>query len=173
MPDALLVALQEMPMSYKSARLIHTAVASCSTRKLAPRPFLFPNINNYKHHFMATAKNNTTPKRTERLEVRVTSDEYNRVAELANTCGLTLSNYVRKCVLGQHPKQRLTDREIEALCSLADARGDLIRIVRAVKSIQSDKRGLYFHNTKFVEEWMKAAIPLITRWGDIKDYLTL
>ena len=113
-------------------RLIHTAVASCSTRKLALMPFLFPNI-----------------------------------------CGLTVSNYVRKCVLGQHPKQRLTDREIEALCSLSDARGDLIRIVSAVKSIQSDKRGLYFHNTKFVEEWMKAAIPLITRWGDIKDYLTL
>ena len=116
---------------------------------------------------MATAKNNAYPKRTERLEVRVTSEEYNRVAELANTCGLTVSNYVRKCVLGQHPKQRLTDREIEALCSLSDARGDLIRIVSAVKSIQSDKRGLYFHNTKFVEEWMKAAIPLITRWGDI------
>ena len=122
---------------------------------------------------MATAKNNAYPKRTERLEVRVTSEEYNRVAELANTCGLTVSNYVRKCILGQHPKQRLTDREIEALCSLSDARGDLIRIVSAVKSIQSDKRGLYFHNTKFVEEWMKAAIPLITRWGDIKDYLTL
>ena len=173
MSDALLVALQEMPMSYKSARLIHTTVASCSTRKLAQMPFLFPNINNYKHYFMAKTKIDTTPKRTERLEVRVNSDEYNRVAELANTCGLTVSNYVRKCVLGQHPKQRLTDREIEALCSLSDARGDLIRIVSAVKSIQSDKRGLYFHNTKFVEEWMKAAIPLITRWGDIKDYLTL
>ena len=173
MSESLLVALQEMPMSYKSARLIHTAVASCSTRMLAPMPFLFPNINNYKHHFMTTKKNNITPKRTERLEVRVTSDEYNRVAELANTCGLTVSNYVRKCVLGQHPKQRLTDREVEALCSLADARGDLIRIVSAVKSIESDKRGLYFHNTKFVEQWMKAAIPLITRWGDIKDYLTL
>lgn len=173
MSDGLLVALQEMPMSYKSALLIHTTMDSCSTRKLAPMPFLFPNINNYKHRIMAITKNNITPKRTERLEVRVTSDEYNRVAELANACGLTVSNYVRKCVLGQHPKQRLTDREIEALCSLSDARGDLIRIVSAVKSIQSDKRGLYFHNTKFVEEWMKATIPLITRWGDIKDYLTL
>ena len=71
---------------------------------------------------MAKSKIDTTPKRTERLEVRVTSDEYNRVAELANTCGLTVSNYVRKCVLGQHPKQRLTDREIEALCSLSDVK---------------------------------------------------
>ena len=173
MSDGLLVALQEMPMPYKSALLIHTTMASCSTRKLAPMPFLFPNITNYKHRIMAITRNYITPKRTERLEVRVTFDEYNRVAELANACGLTVSNYVRKCVLGQHPKQRQTDREIEALCSLSDARGDLIRIVSSVKSIQSDKRGLYFHNTKFVEEWMKAAIPLITRWGDIKDYLTL
>lgn len=66
---------------------------------------------------MATTKNNTTLKRTERLEVRVTSDEYNRVAELANTCGLTVSNYVRKCVLGQHPKQRLYGAQNEAYMS--------------------------------------------------------
>lgn len=72
---------------------------------------------------MATAKNNAYPKRTERLEVRVTSEEYNRVAELANTCGLTVSNYVRKCVLGQHPKQRLTDRELKpcVVCQMHEA----------------------------------------------------
>lgn len=83
-----------------------------------------------------------------------------------------MSNYVRRTALGQHPRQRLTEREVEALCSLTDARGDLIRIVAAVKSIQADKRALYFSDTRFVERWMIAATQLINRWGQIENYLT-
>ena len=83
-----------------------------------------------------------------------------------------MSNYVRRTALGQHPRQRLTEREVEALCSLTDARGDLIRIVAAVKSIQADKRALYFSYTRFVERWMIAATQLINRWGQIENYLT-
>ena len=71
-------------------------------------------------------------RRTLRLEARVTEQEYTKAKELAKTCGLTMSNYVRRTALGQHPRQRLTEREVEALCSLTDARGDLIRIVAAV-----------------------------------------
>ena len=74
-------------------------------------------------------------RRTLRLEARVTEKEYTQAKELAKTCGLTMSNYVRRTALGQHPRQRLTEREVEALCSLTDARGDLIRIAAAVKSI--------------------------------------
>ena len=82
-------------------------------------------------------------KRTLRLEARVTEQEYAKAKELAKTCGLSMSNYVRRTALGQHPRQRLSEREVEALCSLTDARGDLIRIAAAVKSIQADKRAIY------------------------------
>lgn len=58
-------------------------------------------------------------------------------AELAQSCGLTMSDYVRRTALGHRPHLRLTEREVEALCSLSDARGDLIRVVVAVKSIQA------------------------------------
>ena len=104
-------------------------------------------------------------KRTLRLEARVTEQEYAKAKELAKTCGLSMSNYVRRTALGQHPRQRLTEREVEALCSLTDARGDLIRIVAAVKSIQADRRAMYFSDTRFVERWMIAATQLINRWG--------
>lgn len=67
-------------------------------------------------------------RRTKRLEARVTEKEYAKAVELAETCGLTLSDYIRKCALGQCPRRRLTDKEVEALCSLSDARGDLMRI---------------------------------------------
>ena len=86
-------------------------------------------------------------KRTLRLEARVTEQEYAKAKELAKTCGLSMSNYVRRTALGQHPRQRLSEREVEALCSLTDARGDLIRIAAAVKSIQADKRAIYFRDT--------------------------
>ena len=113
-----------------------------------------------------------TTKRTRRLEARVTSEEYAKAAVLAETCGLSLSDYIRQCALGQHPRQRLTDKEAEALCSLSDARGDLIRIAAAVKAIQGSKRAQYFSDTRFVERWMRAAVPLMVRWKEIQDYIT-
>ena len=107
-----------------------------------------------------------------RLEARVTEEEYVKAAELAKTCGLSLSNYIRRTALGQHPRRRLTDREVEALCSLADARGDLVRVSAALKSIQADKRAMYIKDTRFVEQWMKAATQLIIRWKQIEEYIT-
>ena len=111
-------------------------------------------------------------RRTKRLESRVTEKEYAKTVELAETCGLTLSDYIRKCALGQHPRQRLTNKEVEALCSLSDARGELMRIATAVRSIQVSKRAQYFADTRFVEQWMRAAIPLIVRWNEIQEYIT-
>ena len=116
--------------------------------------------------------NERTAKRTRRLEARVTSEEYAKAAELAGACGIGLSEYIRRCSLGQHPRRRLSDTETEALCSLSDARGDLIRIAAAVKSIQGSRRAQYFSDTRFVERWMRAAIPLIARWKEIQDYIT-
>ena len=111
-------------------------------------------------------------RRTLRLEARVTEQEYAQAKELAKTCGLSMSNYVRRTALRQHPRQRLSEREVEALCSLTDARGDLIRIATAVKSIQADKRAMYFSDTRLVEQWMGAATQLINRWNQIENYLT-
>ena len=102
-------------------------------------------------------------KRTKRLEARVTEKEYAKAVELAETCGRAL---------GQRPRRRLTEKEVEALCSLSDARGELIRIAAAVKSIQSSKRAQYFADTRFVEQWMRAAVPLIARWNEIQEYIT-
>lgn len=117
-------------------------------------------------------KDKKKQRRILRLEARVTYKEYAQAAELAKSCGLSMSDYVRRTALGQHPRQRLTDKEVKALCSLSDARGDLIRIVAAVKSIQADRRAVYFSDPRFVEQWMNAATKLINRWNQIENYLT-
>lgn len=113
-----------------------------------------------------------TSKRTYRLEARVTKEEYAKAAELAQTCGLSMSDYIRRVATGHKPRRRLTEREIEALNSLSDARGDIQRIVSAVRNIQADRRALYFGNPQFVEKWMGAALPLMKRWEQIQDYIT-
>lgn len=117
-------------------------------------------------------ENNSRPPRSARVEARVTPDEFRQIAALADKCGLSVSDYVRRCSLNMRPRQRLTERQAEALCSLADARGDLVRIAAAVRSIRADKRGLYFRNTAFVERWMQASLPLIERWRYIQENFT-
>ena len=83
-------------------------------------------------------------RRTLRLEARVTEQEYTQAAELAKTCGLSMSDYVRRTALGQHPRQRLSDREVKALCSLTDTRGDLIRICSSREIYPSRQTGNVF-----------------------------
>lgn len=110
-------------------------------------------------------KSGTT--RSRRVEARVTDTELSRIIALAQQCGLTVSNYVRRCALGQHPKQRLNDREIEALCSLTDARAELIHIHNALKGRSQQERQRYFGNPRFMEQWIVAVNRLVEQWDNI------
>ena len=75
------------------------------------------------------------PKRTLHLDARVTQEEYDAVKKLADECGITVSKYTRECTLGHQSKYHLTEREIEALISLTDARG-----MWSVSSVRSTAR---------------------------------
>lgn len=59
------------------------------------------------------------------LIVRLTPQLHKEITEYAALCGLTTSAHARKRLDGKYPKQRLTDKEMEALNSLSDARGDI------------------------------------------------
>ena len=162
----------------RSALPCHISRYSRSQARTGLTSFIYFIVSPYyKSLDMTTTEENKDEKkkdikRTKRLEARVTEKEYAKAVELAETCGLTLSDYIRKCALGQHPRRRLTDKEVEALCSLSDARGALMRIAAAVKSIQGSHRAQYFADTRFVEQWMRAAIPLMARWNEIQEYIT-
>ena len=56
-------------------------------------------------------KDKKDTRRTLRLEARVTEDEYTKALELAQSCGLTMSDYVRRTALGHRPHLRLTERD--------------------------------------------------------------
>lgn len=110
-------------------------------------------------------KSGTT--RSSRIEARVSDAELKRIVALAAQCGLTLSNYVRRCALGQHPKQRLNDREIDALCSLTDARSELVHIRNVLKGRSQQERQRYFGNPRFMEQWIVAVNRLVEQWDSI------
>ena len=109
---------------------------------------------------------------TKRLEVRLTEEDHAKIAQTADSCNKSISKYVRELVTGHKPRQRLSDREAEALYTLAAARSDLIHIVTRVRAFEAKDRAKYFNDTRFVEQWMQAAEPLIKRWKEIEDYIT-
>ena len=105
--------------------------------------------------------------RSRRIEARVTESELREVVRLAQQCGLTLSGYLRSCALGQYSKLRLNDREIDALCSLMDARSELIHIRNVLKGRSQQERQRYFGNPRFMEQWIVAVNRLVEQWDNI------
>lgn len=116
---------------------------------------------------MRKKKSIEVPRRTKRLDSRATPDEYNTVKENAKKCGLTISDYMRKCALGHKPKLHLTEREIEAYCSLADARGDLVHIRSALKGKSQEQIKHYFNNERFMRSWIDAVTNIILQWDKV------
>ena len=108
-------------------------------------------------------------KRTLHLDARVTPEEYYAVKKRADACGITVSKYTRECTLGHQPKYHLTEREIEALTGLTDARGDVVRLFSQVNSKDPEKRKLYFKNEKFCRAWLDSVNKILAYWDSIID----
>lgn len=93
------------------------------------------------------------PKYTSRLIVRLTPQLHKEIAEYAALCGLTTSAYARKRLEGKYPKQRLTDKEMEALNSLSDARGDIQKLFGFLKGRPLTERENILRSEIFMKRW--------------------
>ena len=105
--------------------------------------------------------------RTKHLDARVTPEEHEAASKKAAACGLSLSEYTRKCTLGHNPKLHLTEQEIEAYCSLSDARGDIVHIRSALKGKSQNQIKSYFKNERFMRAWIDAVTNIIVQWDNI------
>ena len=97
------------------------------------------------------------PKYTSRLIVRLTPQLHKEIAEYAALCGLTTSAYARKRLEGKYPKQRLTDKEMEALNSLSDARGDIQKLFGFLKGRPLTERENILRSEIFMKRWRTSA----------------
>ena len=110
-------------------------------------------------------------KRDRRVEYRVNDEEYAIGLKNAIACGMTISEYGRKCFVDQTPKLHLTEREIEAYKSLADARGDLVHVRNALKGRTQEQIKNYFNDDEFMRNWILAINNIITQWDTIIEQL--
>ena len=110
-------------------------------------------------------------KRDRRVEYRVNDEEYAIGLKNATACGLSISEYGRKCFVGLAPKLHLTEREIEAYKSLADARGDLVHVRNALKGRTQEQIKNYFNDDEFMRNWILAINNIITQWDTIIEQL--
>ena len=109
---------------------------------------------------------NPKPRRTLHLDARVSQEEFDTIKNKAKECGLTISDYVRRCALEHCPKRHLTDKEIRAYCSIYEARRDLINIANALRGRSEEEKRLIFSDVKFMQDWTKAASDLIVYWDN-------
>ena len=107
--------------------------------------------------------------RTRHIDIRLTQKEYEAIVEKAAECGLTLSNYGRRLLQNHHQNKRLSDKEVQGLNSLSDARADLIRIQNVLKSKPDEIKKRYFRDEDYMRAWIEAVNRLIVRWGQIRD----
>ncbi len=120
------------------------------------------------------SKNKVTEKAANRdrhVDFRVNDEEYAIGQKNAEACGLSVSEYGRKCFIGQKLKLHLTEREIEAYKSLSDARGDLVHIRSALKGKTQQQIRNYFDNDEFMTAWVKAINNIIQQWDIIIEQL--
>ena len=66
--------------------------------------------------------------KTETAHIRLTSEEKQFLQRQADSCGLSLSNFVRSVCLGYQPRQRLTAEQIELLREVRKLRSDLVHV---------------------------------------------
>ena len=107
--------------------------------------------------------------RTRPINNRLTANENEMIIKKAAECGLTLSNYGRRLLQNHHPNKRLSDKEVQGLNSLSDARADLIRIQNVLKSKPDEIKKRYFRDEDYMRAWIEAVNRLIVRWGQIRD----
>lgn len=117
-------------------------------------------------------KNITKRPQTEVHAYRCTADEYDRLQTLARQCGLSLSRYVVVAALNHHPRQRLTEAEVDALNSLIVARADLIKVSNVLSKKTDEEKRLYFRSEKFMRWWVDAVTGLIRHWYSIEENIT-
>lgn len=106
------------------------------------------------------------PRRTLHLDTRVSQEESNRIRRKAEECGLTASDYMRKCALGHSPKQHLTDKEIEAYMSLYEARRDLIAIANVLKGKTEEEKLSIFGDESFMRKWVRGVRTVLVYWDN-------
>lgn len=99
-------------------------------------------------------------KRNTTVTTKMTATERGIIHEKARQCGLTPSDYMRRCAIGHAPKSALTSEEMRLLQNLDGCRTDIVNFANALAGMGREQRIVMFRKVSFMLEWYKQVLPI-------------
>ena len=103
---------------------------------------------------------------------RCTNEVWAQLKARAKECGISLNRYLTETGLKHHPRQRLTQKEVDALNSLVDARANLISIRNVLSKKTAEEKLKLFRTEKFMSWWIRSSAELIQHWYSIEENIS-
>ena len=108
---------------------------------------------------------------------KVTEQELSQIKETASRCGMTRSDFIRARVLGYKPRQRLSDRELDArqrlsdreldgLRQLAACRTDMVNFANALHGLTDNEKLRLFRHEETMLEWYEKVAHVTNHVAD-------
>ena len=108
-------------------------------------------------------------RRTEYIGAKVTVEQKRHIRQLAEKCGMTVSDYLLARAFGYKPKERLTERQTAVMETLAGCRSDLVNYTSALRGMNPEKRRQMFGSYPFMLGWLKELGKLAERITGVLD----
>ena len=101
-------------------------------------------------------------RRDSTISFRVSKTQREHIGQLADKCGMTLSDYVLARSYNYRPKARLTPRQEAVRDELIMARSDYARYTSMLNAMPQEERRAMFRN----QSWMIGALQLLGRTAE-------
>lgn len=107
-------------------------------------------------------KKKVKEKRDSTISFRVSKSQREKITDLAEECGMNISDYVLSRAYGYEPKVRLTAKQEAIHEQLVIARSDYAKYTSMLNTMSQDERRAMFRN----QPWMIDALRLLGRTAD-------
>lgn len=94
-------------------------------------------------------------RRSEYVGAKVTVEQKERIRQLAEKCGMTVSDYLLARAFNYKPRERLTERQAAILETLVGCRSDLVNYTSALRGMDRERRRQMFNSYPFMLGWLK------------------
>lgn len=116
-----------------------------------------------------TTENPHDGRRTEYVGAKVTDKQKIRIRQLADKCGMTVSDYLLARAFNYKPRERLTERQTAILETLVGCRSDLVNYTSALRGMDRERRRQMFNSYPFMLGWLKELGRLAERISQVLD----
>ena len=108
----------------------------------------------------------------DRIYIRVSESEKNKIQDNAIKTGLSSSEYIRKVALGYEPHAALTEDEVQALRDmktlLQTVKGFNNALTEYAKGMTKEQRASFILDTRTINEWAKVVGEIYDFYDELK-----